>query len=224
MVRPVVRELEHVVEGLDRPVAGETMIGLRRLDNLQEAVETIVRDDIPGDLLEAGVWRGGSTIFMRGALKVLGDTSRNVWVADSFEGLPKPDAEKYPEDEGDLHWTKHPLVVSLEEVKANFAKYGLLDDNVHFLKGWFKDTLSAADIQRLSMLRLDGDMYGSTMDALEALYSKLSPGGFLIVDDYGAVPGCRKAVDDFRRSNAVSEPIQRIDWTGVYWRRDPAQR
>jgi O-methyltransferase len=206
-------------EGRDWPAEAETMIGLRRLDNLEDCVTDVLRRDVPGDLIETGVWRGGATIFIRAVLKAYGDTTRTVWAADSFEGLPKPDPEAYPADEGDRLWTKEELAVSLDEVKANFTRYGLLDDQVQFLVGWFRDTLPAAPIQRLAVLRLDGDMYESTIVALRALYPKVSIGGYVIIDDYGAVRGCRKAVDDFRNEHAIADELREIDWTGVFWQR-----
>jgi O-methyltransferase len=104
-------------------------------------------------------------------------------------------------------------------VKAAFRRYGLLDDQVRFLPGWFHQTLPGAHVGPLALLRIDGDMYGSTMDALEHLYPKLSPGGVLIVDDYGAVRGCRKAVDQYRQSRGIVTPIQTIDWTGIFWQK-----
>ena len=205
--------------GRDWPSEAETMIGHVRLDHLQHSVEQILAAGIPGDLMETGVWRGGACILMRAVLKASGDSTRMVWAADSFEGLPVPDG-RYPEDAGDPHWKhKRVLAVSLEEVKAAFARYGLLDDRVRFLKGWFRDTLPTAPVEKLALLRLDGDMYGSTMDALLHLYPKLSPGGFLIADDYGAVKACRRAVDDYRRRNRIAEPIKAIDWTGVFWQK-----
>ena len=174
---------------------------------------------MPGDLLVAGTWRGGEAIFMRAVLEVLGDPVRAVWVADSFKGLPPPDPDNYPADAGDTHHTFPELAVSLAEVKANFARYGMLDDRVRFLEGWFKDTLADAPIGRLAVLRCDGDMYESTMDTLRPLYPKVSPGGFVIVDDYGCVPACKQAVDDYRREHDITDPIETIDWTGVYWRK-----
>jgi len=90
---------------------------------------------------------------------------------------------------------------------------------VRFLKGWFRDTLPAAPIGKLALLRLDGDLYESTRDALHALYGKLSPGGFLLVDDYGDFPPCRKAVDEFRAEHRIDAPIVEVDWSGVYWRK-----
>lgn len=205
--------------GGDWPSDAETMIGTLRLDNLQECVTTVVGDGVPGDLMETGVWRGGASIFMRGVLKAYGVTDRVVWAADSFQGLPPPDAERFPDDAGDIFSGYGALAVSVDDVKANFDRYGLLDDQVRFLPGWFRDTLPDAPVERLAVLRLDGDMYESTIVALEALYPKLSPGGFLIVDDYGAVPACKAAVDKYRADNDIEEPIETIDWGGVFWRR-----
>lgn len=206
-------------EGKDHPALAHTMIGLKRLDNLQECTETVIRDHIPGDLIETGVWRGGAVIFMRAILKAYDVMDRTVWVADSFEGLPRPDPVKYPADRGDLHhlWTH--LAVSLDEVKSNFEKYSLLDDQVRFLKGWFRDTLPVAPISQLAVLRLDGDMYESTIDALNNLYPKLSVGGYVIVDDYGYIESCRQAVHDYRSAHGIDDEIRWIDSDGVYWRR-----
>jgi O-methyltransferase len=141
-------------------------------------------------------------------------------VADSFEGLPRPDHIKYKADLNDLHYQKDELAISLEVVKKNFEKYDLLDDQVKFLKGWFKDTLPVAPIQKLSILRLDGDMYESTMDGMVNLYHKLSVGGFLIVDDYNVVRGCKQAINDFRETNNIKEEIKFIDWAGIYWKKE----
>lgn len=213
-VDPAVR-----AEGRDQPKDAETMIGLRRLDNLEACVRRVVDDGVPGDLIETGVWRGGATIFMRGVLAACGDTERRVWVADSFQGLPPPNPDAFPADAGDDHWKRSHLAVAEAEVRANFARYRLLDDQVRFLPGFFSDTLPSAPIERLAVLRLDGDMYESTIVALESLYPKLSPGGFVIVDDYGAIPSCRAAVDHFRAEHGIDEEMHRVDWTGVYWRR-----
>jgi hypothetical protein len=195
------------------------MIGLKRLDNLEFCIEEIIAKGVPGDLIETGAWRGGATIFMRAVLKAYGVTDRCVWVADSFAGLPPPDAGKYPHDAGDRLHEARELAVSLEQVKANFDRYGLLDDQVRFLKGWFRDTLPTAPIERLAVLRLDGDMYQSTMDALANLYPKVSQGGYVIVDDYSAIPACRQAVHDYRSANGITEEIRDIDWTGIFWQK-----
>ncbi len=205
--------------GLDWPATAETMVGWERLSALQACVETALAEDVPGDLIETGVWRGGSAILMRGVLEAHGDTTRTVWCADSFAGLPEPDAATYPADAGDTHHGATPLAVSRAEVEANFARYRL-SSRVRYLEGWFRDTLPSAPIDRLCVARLDGDMYASTIQALDALYPRLSPGGFLVVDDYGAVPGCRQAVTEFREAHGITEPLVQQDWTGVHWRRE----
>jgi O-methyltransferase len=204
--------------GKDWPQLAHTMTGLKRLDCLQKCVEDVLENKVLGDFIETGAWRGGSSIFMRAVLKAYGDTTRKVWVADSFEGLPKPDADKYPEDAGDILYTHDFLRVSLEQVKENFRSYDLLDEQVQFLKGWFKDTLPTAPIKQLAVIRLDGDLYESTMDGLTNLYPKLSKGGYVIVDDFN-LDMCVKAVKDFRRDNNITDEIIDIDGTGVYWQR-----
>lgn len=220
IMQPVSFEFDARLNGLDWPEFAYTMVGLKRLDNLQACVCDVLRNDIPGDLIETGVWRGGSTIFMRAILKAYNIADRCVWVADSFEGLPPPDPIKYASDEGDIHHEFDFLRVTLEEVKANFARYGLLDDQVRFLKGWFKDSLPAAPIDRLAILRLDGDMYESTIQALTYLYPKVQPRGYVIIDDY-VLPGCKQAVTDFRLHNDIHEEIIDIDGTGAFWRVRP---
>jgi hypothetical protein len=208
--------------GKDWPHDAETMIGMLRLDCIQECVETVLRENIPGDFLEAGVWRGGATIFMKGILAAYGVHDRRVWVADSFRGLPVPDGVNFPQDVPIDQSIFEELAVSQEQVRANFARYDLLDDQVRFLEGWFKDTLPAAPVEALSVLRLDGDYYESTIQILESLYHKVSPGGFVIVDDYGCIEACRQAVTDFRSANGIDDAIVEVDWTGVYWRRSGA--
>ena len=202
--------------GLDWPSGAETMVGLRRLENIEHCVKDVISDEVPGDLVEAGVWRGGCCIFMRGILRAYEDTERTVWVADSFQGLPKSTHQE------DLDWRfyqYHQLAVSLEQVKDNFRKYDLLDDQVKFLKGWFKDSLPGAPIARIAVLRLDGDLYESTWDSISNLYPKVSVGGYVIVDDYGGIDSCRKAIEDYRNQHGIVDPIQKIDQTGVFWQR-----
>ena len=204
--------------GRDWPKSAVTMIGTARMRNLRRLVETALAEGVEGDLLEAGVWRGGACIYMRGILAAHGVRNRKVWVADSFAGLPKPDEILYPADKGDIHHTVHELSASLDEVKDNFGRFGLLDEQVAFLPGWFKDTLPQAPIEQLSVLRLDGDMYGSTMDTLQALYHRVAQGGFIIVDDY-ILPACRQAVDDFRDQQGINEPLHDVDGAAAYWKR-----
>ncbi len=203
-----------------------SMIPLGRFDNIWSCIKDILRDGVPGDLIEAGVWRGGAAIFMRGALKAYGVTDRVVWAADSFEGLPTPDAEQFPLEAkvqaGPVMQKEYRnLAVGLDEVKRNFAAYGLLDDQVKFLKGWFKDTLPAAPMGALSLMRLDGDFYESTRDGLTSLYDRLSIGGYVIIDDYGedSWTYCRKAVDEFRAERHIEAPLIAVDSKCSYWRR-----
>jgi len=203
--------------GKDWPCFGYTMIGHRRLDNIRFCIEDILRNNVRGDFIETGAWRGGSAIFMRGILKIYSITDRIIWVADSFEGMPKPKTVIYSADEGwDISHVEL-LKVSLEQVKANFERFGLLDDQVRFLKGWFCDTLPNAPIEKLSLLRLDGDLYESTMDSLKNLYYRVSSGGYVIVDDYNVWPPCEKAVTDFLKEQKISVEIKKIDDHAIYW-------
>lgn len=205
-------------EGLDWPAMAFSMIGNKRMEHLQYCVEDVLQRGVPGDFIETGVWRGGACILMRGVLAAHGVTDRTVWVADSFEGLPPPSPGEYPADEGANFHLMEALAVDIDTVRDAFARFNLLDDNVRFLKGWFKDTLPEAPIEQLAVVRLDGDLYQSTMDGLEHLYPKLSPGGYLIVDDY-SLPMCSSAVHDYRREHGITDPIQVIDWTGVFWQK-----
>lgn len=203
-----------------------SMIPLVRMDNILSCIADVVAKDVKGDFVETGVWRGGAVIFMRGVLKVLGVTDRRIWAADSFEGLPEPDAEKFPLEAKSFKsaaMTKYynRLAVDLPAVKRNFEAYGLLDEQTVFLEGWFKDTLPSAPIEKIAVLRLDGDYYESTMDALTNLYSKVSIGGYVIIDDYGEDNWtyCRKAVDDFRRDHGIDDQMVRIDRPCSYWQK-----
>lgn len=210
---------DHLDYNLQHLVYAHSMIGRKRMNNIEECAQEILEQNIPGDFMECGVWQGGASIFMRGILSAYGDKERKVWLADSFEGLPAPEMK---EDEG-LIATKNEapgLAVSLEVVKQNFAKYSLLDEQVRFIKGWFKDTLPNAPVRQISLLRLDGDLFESTMTALNSLYHKVSAGGFIIIDDYGALKQCRAAVDQFREKNNITTPMHTIDWTGVYWKKE----
>jgi O-methyltransferase/8-demethyl-8-(2,3-dimethoxy-alpha-L-rhamnosyl)tetracenomycin-C 4'-O-methyltransferase len=205
--------------GRDWPSLAFSMIGSVRMRNLRYACETVLLDGVDGDFIETGVWRGGACILMKGILEAYDEDTRRVFVADSFAGLPPPDAANFPADEGDSFHTFAELQISRADVEDNFRRFGLLDQRVVFLEGWFKDTLPNAPIDRLAVLRLDGDMYESTIQALDALYHKVSYGGFVIVDDY-FLPPCAKAVQDFRDHHVITSPILPIDGTGSYWRVD----
>lgn len=226
------RERQSDVEFLDAFIrhyirgSAVTMLPLARMRNLRACAVDVLQREVPGDFIETGVWRGGATIFMRGILGAYGISNRKVWVADSFEGLPSPDAAKFPL-EAKVH--AGPMMsrvynhfgVSVEDVRRNFETFGLLDGQVAFLKGWFKDTLPTAPIGALALMRLDGDYYESTRDALNALYDRLSIGGYAIIDDYAEDEWtyCRKAVDEFRAHRAITDPMIEVDSKCYYWQR-----
>jgi hypothetical protein len=199
------------------------MAGVRRLENLRELMQQAIDQGIPGDFVEAGVWRGGCCILMRGILAANAIKDRQVYVIDSFEGLPPPNPDLFPQDEGlNLHLYTE-LAVPLEQVKANFARYGLLDHQVVFVKGLFQNTLPSLAAGPFALIRLDGDLYESTYVALKALYPKLSPGGFVIIDDYKLISAVEAAVLDYRTRMGVDSPIHDIDWSGVWWQKSTSE-
>jgi hypothetical protein len=202
--------------GRDWPLHAQTMIGLTRLNNLQSCIEQVLADGIPGDFIETGVWRGGACIFMRGVLRAYNITDRNIWLADSFCGFPTDNAR-----DDDAALVSQPdqsyLAVSQVEVLENFNLYGLLDKQVRFIPGWFDETLPGP-VRRLAILRLDGDLYSSTMSALSTLYPLLEPGGFCIVDDWN-VEMCRAAVNEYVLDHHIRERVCDIDGRSVYWRK-----
>ncbi|MEL7236515.1 MAG: TylF/MycF/NovP-related O-methyltransferase, partial [Chloroflexota bacterium] len=122
-------------------------------------------------------------------------------------------------DKGDRLYELKGLTVTKDDVASHFERYDLLDDQVRFLEGWFKDTLPTAPIERLAVLRMDGDLYESTMDALNALYHKVSVGGYVIVDDYNAIAGCARAVDEFREAHSITDEMIKVDHHVVYWQK-----
>lgn len=207
-------------EGRDWPALAHTMVGLRRLENLRDLAQRTLDEEICGDFIETGVWRGGCCILMRGVLAANGVKDRKVYAADSFAGLPPPDPHSYPQDDS---WNFHrhkELAVSLSQVKSNFARYGLLDGQVIFVEGPFRDTLPSLKAGPFSLIRLDGDWYESTYIALDALYPKLSPGGFVIVDDFNFIPPCRQAVIDYRSRHEVTAIMHDVDWNASWWQKE----
>lgn len=232
-------DLEARLAGRDWPSQAHTMIGLRRLDHLQSLAEDVLRRGVPGDLMEAGVGRGGAAILMRGVLAAHGDAGRRVWAADSFRGFPTGGeggvtarSFRSPElvrgvaelaaDPGALTAlaARFGRGTSLAEVRDHFARYGLLDDRVRFLEGWFRDTLPAAPIGRLALLRVDADLYDPTLSALTWLHPRLSRGGYAVVDDYGTFAECREAVHDYLAAAGVEAALERVDGEAVFWRKE----
>lgn len=206
--------------GRQAPLFAHTMSGMFRLDNIERCAEQIFADGIAGDFLEAGVCRGGATMLMRALQLAHGQEHRNVWLADSFRGVP-------PSDDGrdlpyglNLEEARQPgLACDLESVREHFRSFDLLSPQVRFLPGWLHETLPDAAIGDLALLRLDVDLYSSTEIALECLYDRVVVGGYVIIDDYGCLTCCRDAVDAFRARRGIDEPLLAVDWTGVFWRK-----
>lgn len=205
--------------GWDWPSKAFTMVGSRRLRNFRTLIESVIGEGVPGDIVETGVWRGGACIMARAVLKAYDVTDRKIIACDSFEGLPPPNEEQFPSDKGSNFHEYADLSVSLEKVKDNFARFGLLDEQVVFLKGWFRDTMKDVPSEKIAVLRLDGDMYESTIDPLNHLFDRVSPGGYVIVDDYRVVPASKDAVHDFLDARGLTPEIIEIDGVGVYFRK-----
>jgi hypothetical protein len=167
----------------------------------------VIRNDVPGDFIEAGIYKGGMLMFMRAFLKANDITDRVVWGADSFEGIPVSKRFKDigdPVDKWRIRWD-----AGYDEVVGNFRRYDLLDDQVRFLRGYFAETLPSAPFERIALARLDGDAYESTIDALEGIYPRMSNGGYIIIDDWH-LEFCRKAVVDYREANGITDPIHLV--------------
>jgi O-methyltransferase len=197
-----------------------TMIGLHGLSRIERSAEELFQQGVPGDFVDAGTCRGGAAIFMRALQTAFGESQRRVWVADSFTGVPASTSNVDIAAGLDFSTPRYPwLAASLEMVRDNFRTYELLDDHVRFLPGLFADTLAAAPIEQIALLRLDADLYSSTSDALSALYDRVADDGVVIVDDYGGLEPCRRAVDDFRAARGITAPLQRINWCEVWWRK-----
>lgn len=193
-----------------------TMVGEPRLLNVEACIRSVVADGIPGDVLEAGCWRGGVGIYASAVLEVLQD-ERMVWLCDGGKhGFPPPDP-RYPEDAGDHLHERWSAACPLDHVRRFAQLYGY--ERLRLTEGHFADTLPTLPVDRLAILRLDGDTFGATTTTLNCLYDKLVVGGYLIVDDYA--PHCRSAaaVDAFRLAHGISEPITRVDWAGAFWRK-----
>ena len=194
-------------------ITAQTTMGPTRLEHLQEAVQTVLHENVPGNLIELGTWRGGGAILMSAVLHAHGVTNREVWVADSFGNSEVSDDVSVTLDDGPAS------AVSVEEVEANFAAYDLLDDQVRIIPDSFHSTLPGLADQRWAIIRVDGNLDEPTLRALEHLYQSLETGGFLIIDDYGAAKSSKLAVRAFRRAHSISESLETIDWSGVFWRK-----
>lgn len=219
------------IDGNDVPpnAVALSMAGKRRLDNFAMAVSTVVGDGIPGDIIETGSWRGGASFVAVKVVELLAGQQRKVFICDSFKGIPKPpnDRQYSTEDQN----ANFPVFsdLSVERLVTDAQHLGLKTDSYQVVKGYFNESLPAllADQPHLifSVLRLDGDTYFSTMDALRHLYPRLQPGGIVIVDDFIDWAGCRLAVDHYRAEHGISEPIMLVPHRkgeilrGAYWRK-----
>lgn len=184
-----------------------TMLGTKRLDNLARLLKDLDDREVPGAVLEAGVWRGGALIWMAH------HTKRLVFGADSFQGCPVP---CWSEDTGNRYHELTFLKVPQYEVQANLRKFGV-QRQVRLVPGWFVHTMPGLREKRWALLRIDCDMYEGTTQVLQSLYERLSPGGHVVIDDYGTVREVREAVDTFRGERQVSAPLRMTDHTEAVW-------
>jgi O-methyltransferase len=213
--RADLREPRRYADGvrLQRRLKGEgyTMTSSRRGRTLHRLAATVAADGVPGALVDCGVWNGGSTVLLsRGA------PGREAWAFDSFEGLPEPgqlDGAASFDHVGDC-------LGSEERLREAFRLYAD-PARLNVRKGWFEDTFPAAaeEIDSVAVLHCDGDWYDSVMLTLETFYAKVSPGGFVVIDDYGHWVGAREATDEFRHRLGITAPLRRVDYTGHYWRK-----
>jgi hypothetical protein len=200
------------------------MVSRERLYAHFQAVQYVVKKGLPGDIVECGVWRGGTSMVGALTLLSMGDTSRNIRLYDTFAGMTAPtEADTSPWD-GQIAktlWKKNQgkeannwCYAPLEEVRKNMLSTGYPAQNINFVKGDVLETLSGWPPAEIAVLRLDTDWYESTLKCLEELYPRLVPGGVLLIDDYGAWTGCRKAVTEYCEANNISLLLHRTDYTG----------
>jgi len=195
--------------GSDWPPFGHTMVGHVRLHNVRFALQDVIDNNVPGDFAELGVWRGGTCIYAKALLDVLGQASRHVHVFDAFERIP------LYHDRGSF------LMNSEADVKHNFDKYQVLDDHVHFYKGMFKETVPSFQGQ-LAVLRIDSSFYDSYQDALYYLYPKVPVGGIVIFDDVFHVKAVLQCWQDFKHDQGLPEELTKIDHQSAWFRKTVA--
>jgi O-methyltransferase len=219
---PDVTEEESIIYSKVRQL---TMLSPERVLANLRAIEHIVQNGIPGDIVECGVWRGGSSMAMALALLRLSDTSRTLWMYDTFQGMTDPtDADKShagigakellttAKERGALEHSEILAYASLEDVRNNMLATGYPVSHVRFVEGPVEQTIPGALPDQIAVLRLDTDWYESTRHELIHLYPRLAPGGILIIDDYGHWEGARRAVDEYLANSGTF--LNRIDYTG----------
>jgi len=199
-----------------RAVEPYTMTGVDRIHALIRAVKYIVANQIPGDLVECGVWKGGSVMAMALTLVQLSCTDRHLYLFDTFSGMTEPgknDVDYLGRPAGEI-LEQIKSVACEEEVRAAVYTTGYDRSHIHFVKGPVELTIPALAPDSVSLLRLDTDWYGSTRHELTHLFPRLSPRGVILVDDYGHWHGCRQAVDEYFAQEAIAMFLHRIDYTG----------
>lgn len=214
-------DMEESFRQLWKRVESFTMTGMERGYGLYQAVRYLEERNIPGDFVECGVWKGGSCMLMMGALQELGAAARTIRLYDTFTGMPEPG------DEDIIAWNRRPVkekwqthaldswAVGLDEVRANLGLMNYPAEQILTIPGDVAETLAADRPEGIALLRLDTDWYASTLLELELLYPLLSPGGVLIIDDYGHFEGARRAVDEyFSRPEVPGILLSRLDYTG----------
>jgi O-methyltransferase len=203
-----------------------TASSVERMYALYQAIAYLTARAVPGDIVECGVWRGGNCILAARTLDMLGDTSRRIWLYDTFSGMTEPtsrDRDVYGGSALDMRGSAHTaegrptpfqFVASLDDVKANMATTGFPEDRIVYVEGPVEETLPASRPDEIALLRLDTDWFESTAHSLRHLYPRLSRGGVLISDDYGDWPGVREAVDGYLAEIDERLLLNRIDNTG----------
>lgn len=200
-----------------------TMTSLERIFSLYTSVQYVLRNNIPGSFVECGVWKGGSSMTIALCLLANGSTDRDIYMYDTFEGMPEPterDVDIFENKADELLnksiKEKDPVwcYSTLEEVKINLLKTNYPPERMHFIKGKVEDTIPGTVPPAISLLRLDTDWYESTRHELQHLFPLLEPKGVLILDDYGHWQGARKAVDEYLQENKIAVLLNRIDYTG----------
>jgi hypothetical protein len=201
-----------------------TMTTVERMHALWSAVRHVCRSGVAGDLVECGVWRGGSSMVAALTLEQEGDRERRLWLYDTFAGMSEPTARDVAADgfSAAEHWDEIKgapgdptfAYASLEDVRANMASTGIAADRIEYVRGPVEETIPGAVPERIALLRLDTDWYESTRHELEHLWERLEPGGVLILDDYGHWLGARQAADEFFAGRPDAPLLVRVDYTG----------
>jgi O-methyltransferase len=198
-----------------------TLTSHERVNALRQAVSYVVRADIPGAIVECGVWRGGSMLAVARTLLELGRTDRDLFLFDTFESMPPPG--EHDVDVWGTHASTfydealaHPGYAYLpeEEIFRLLATTGYPVERLHFVKGMVEATLPDAAPERIALCRLDTDWYESTAHEMTHLYPRIVPGGVLLVDDYGHFMGAKRAVDEYFEREGLAVLLNRIDFTG----------